>query len=128
MAAADGVVVPLQPEDYGAQGISAVSRAVSLVQCGTNPQLRIAGYLLTMVNSALGIHQVFTDTLRAQYGAGVFDTEIPLAKDFKEAVAARTPVQQYKPRSKAAKSIVSLLDEIDTRLSSVRANGVGEAA
>ena len=42
----------------------------------------------------------------------VFAATFPLAKDFKEAVAARQPISHYKPRSAAAKAIAALADEL----------------
>ena len=50
MTAASHVVVPLQPEDFGSQGLAPVQEAVAAVQAGPNPGLTLAGYLLTMVD------------------------------------------------------------------------------
>ena len=42
-----------------------------------------------MFDKRLGIHTAYEATLREIYGADVFAAPFPLAKDFKEAVAAR---------------------------------------
>jgi chromosome partitioning protein len=115
LLAADFVVVPVQAEDYGAQGIVYIQRAFDLALAHHNPRLRLAGYLVTMFNKSLGIHAAYDHQLRALYGDQVFTATVPLAKDFKEAVAARQPVSSYKPRSAAAKAIKAVADELLAR-------------
>ena len=112
LLAADLVVVPVQAEDYGAQGIIYIQRAFDLAVAHHNPRLRLAGYLVTMFNKSLGIHAAYDHQLRALYGDQVFRSVIPLAKDYKEAVAARQPVGSYKPRSAAAKAVKAVADEL----------------
>ena len=117
LLAADSVVVPVQAEDYGAQGIVYIQRAFDAALAYHNPQLRLAGYLVTMFNKSLGIHTAYNHQLRSLYGDEVFEATIPLAKDFKEAVAARQPVSFYKPKSAAAKSVKAVADELIVRAS-----------
>ena len=116
LLAADSVVVPVQAEDYGAQGIVYIQRAFDLALAHHNPRLRLAGYLVTMYNKSLGIHAAYDHQLRTLYGNQVFQTTVPLAKDFKEAVAARQPVGSYKPRSAAARAIKAVADELIERV------------
>ena len=115
LLAATSVVVPVQAEDYGAQGIVYIQRAFDAALAYHNPRLRLAGYLVTMFNKTLGIHTAYNHQLRTLYGDQVFEATVPLAKDFKEAVAARQPVSYYKPRSAAAKAIKAVADELIIR-------------
>ncbi len=116
LTASDGLVVPLQAEDYGAQGIVAVMEAVDAVRGRTNPGLATLGFLLTMFDKRLGIHAAYERHLREIYGAGVFTAAFPMAKDYKEAVAARQPVSLYKPRSAASKAILAVAEELLARI------------
>lgn len=116
LVAADGVVVPVQPEDYGAQGLKAIRRTIAQARAGANPGLALVGYLVSMVNKALSVHATYEAYLREMHGADVFATVIPAAKDFKEAVTYRKPIVEYKPRSAAAKVISALADEFLARL------------
>jgi chromosome partitioning protein len=127
LVASDFVVVPLQPEDYGSQGIVDVQESVALVAELANPGLEILGYLITMAQPRRSIHQMYEETLRAQYGDLVFATRIPHAAEFPEAIAYRKPIAQYKPRGAAAKAIKALADELLARIES-RRNRIGEAA
>jgi chromosome partitioning protein len=116
LVASDSIIVPLQPEDYGAQGIIDVQESIDLVRELANPGLTLLGYLITMFNGRKSIHKMYEETLRAQYAGAVFETRIPHAAEFPEAIAYRKPVAQYKPRGAAAKAIQSLAEEIDRRL------------
>jgi chromosome partitioning protein len=115
LVAAGGAVVPLQAEDYGAQGLVAIRRSLARVHAEANPDLKLVGYLITMFNKTLGVHVSYEADLRQVYGEEVFRTVIPLAKDFKEAVIMRKPVGMYKPRSAAARAIASLAEELIER-------------
>jgi chromosome partitioning protein len=115
LVAADGVVVPLQAEDYGAQGISAIQRAIGRAHREANPRLALLGYLITMYNQSLAIHRAYAEQLRAIYGEQVFATVVPLAKDFKEAVSSRLPISHYKPKGAPAKAMAALAEELLAR-------------
>jgi chromosome partitioning protein len=118
LVAADGVVVPLQAEDYGAQGLKAILRNIARVQADANPRLALIGYLVTMYNKALSVHVTYEGYLRELHGDDVFAAMVPLAKDYKEAVTYRKPIVEYKPRSAPAKAIATLADEFLARLDS----------
>jgi chromosome partitioning protein len=122
LVAADAVVVPLQAEDYGAQGVASVQAAVAAVQVHANPSLRLLGYLITMFDKRLGIHTMYEGSLRQLYGTDVFANPFPVAKDFKEAVAARRPISHYKPRSAAAKATAAVAAELLERIQSLGAD------
>jgi chromosome partitioning protein len=115
LVAGDGVVVPLQAEDYGAQGISAIQRAVARAHREANPRLTLLGYLITMYNQSLAIHRAYSEQLRTLYGEQVFETTVPLAKDFKEAVSSRLPISHYKPKGAPAKAMAALATELLAR-------------
>jgi chromosome partitioning protein len=127
LVAADAVVVPLQAEDYGAQGIASVQEAVAAVRSHANKSLRLLGYLITMYDKRLGIHTMYEGMLRQLYGAEVFANPFPLAKDFKEAVAARLPISHYKPRSAAAKATAAVAAELLERCESLGAESESDA-
>lgn len=116
LVAADFLIVPLQCEDYGAQGLEPVQEAMAAVQQGPNPNLRLLGYLATMYDKRLGIHMAYEALLRELYGDDVFAATFPLAKDFKEAVASRQPISHYKPKSAAAKAAKCVAEEILQRI------------
>jgi chromosome partitioning protein len=119
LVASDALVIPLQAEDFGAQGLGPVRAAMSAVQAGANPALRLAGYLVTMYDRRLGIHLAYEAKLRELFEAEVFAAPFPLAKDYKEAVAGRRPISHYRPRSAAARSARIVAEELLARLESI---------
>lgn len=118
LLAANAVVIPVQPEDFGAQGILHVQLFLEEAQA-LNPNIRLLGYLLTMTRARLGIHAAYERQLRQLYGSQVFSHRLPDLKDFKEAVTVQTPVTLYKPSSPAAIATQNVATELVKRLSSL---------
>jgi chromosome partitioning protein len=116
LVASDHLIVPLKPEDYGAQGIIDVQESVAMVTAGPNPSVRLLGYLITMANVRKSIHQLYEESLRAQYGELVFAIRVAEAVDYVEALNQRKPVAQYKPKGAAAKTMKALAEELEARL------------
>jgi chromosome partitioning protein len=116
LVASDFLIVPLQPEDYGAQGIIDVQDSVAMVASGPNPSLDLLGYLLTMVAPRRTLHQLYEENLRAEYGDLVFRSRVPEAVDFAEAIARRLPIVRYKPKGAPARAIKALADELAERI------------
>ena len=63
-------LIPVVPEDYGSQGLTPVRRSIARVQASVNPGLRLLGLVLTQVQPAARIHQLYEATLREAYGGG----------------------------------------------------------
>jgi chromosome partitioning protein len=120
LVASDFLVVPLQPEDYGSQGIRAVSESLAMVRSGPNPALALLGYLLTMVARET-IHRVYEASLRTIHGEAVFTAVVPRAPLLKESISVRKPIAQYKPKSPAAKAIATVAAELLARVESASA-------
>jgi chromosome partitioning protein len=112
LVAGDGVIVPIQVEDFGAQGLKQLAGTLNRVRRMANPRLALLGYLITMYQKRLALHQTYAETLRAAFKDAVFRVEVPFLNDYKVAVTAQTPIGIYKPRSQAAKAIAALADEI----------------
>jgi chromosome partitioning protein len=116
LAASDGLIVPVQPEDYGSQGLVAVRRSIDLVRETINPKLRTIGLLITMYNGRRAVHQLYDKTLRQLYGDEVFATTIPHTADIPEATMLRRPIAWHKPRGATAKVMEALAAELLARL------------
>jgi len=120
MLAADFVVIPVPPEDFGTQGLRAVHQAIDQARV-LNPTLRRMGHLVTRCDRRLLIHCTYEERLRAIYGHMVLQTVIPEASAFKVAVAAQKPVEQHDSRSAAAALTRQLAGEIEERIAAQEA-------
>jgi len=115
LVAADGVVVPLQAEDYGAQGLVAIRRSLARVRAEANPELQLIGYLIAMFNKSLGVHISYEADLRQVYGSDVFDTVIPRNIRIGEAPSYGRPVIHHDPHCAGADAYFELAKEVAAR-------------
>lgn len=118
MLAASHVVVPVPPEDFGAQGLRVVHQAIEQAS-KLNPRLHLMGHLVTRYDGRLAVHRAYLQKLRSLYRETVFDTAVPEASAFKVALTCRTPVSHHVPGSKAAQVMATVADELLTRIASV---------
>ena len=111
MIAADWVIIPVNPEDFGTQGLRAVHQAVENARV-LNPNLRRLGHLVTRSDGRLLVHKAYERRLRKCYGKLVLQNLLPELSAFKVAVADRTPAEQHDTRSRAARLTRNLCREI----------------
>lgn len=123
LAAAGRVLVPVVPEDYGAQGLPLVWRAVEAVRATVNPDLRILGLVVTMYQARRSLHGVYLDILRQQYGDQVFTATLPVAAEVPEATMLRKPVLIHKPRGAATKAFLAFAEEVELRVATEASQG-----
>ena len=81
LAAADSVIIPVQAHYLPAKGMSQLLQTIGRVKKNINPNLKIDGALITMVDSRTNFAKEISSLLRDNYGdkLRVFKTEIPLA-------------------------------------------------
>ena len=115
MIAADWVIVPVPPEDFGTQGLWPCTRQFDNART-LNPSLRSLGHLVTRFDRRLVVHRTYEQRLREMYGDLTLDTVIPEATAFKVAVSCRRPVEYQEPRSRAAHLTRQLAREILDRM------------
>lgn len=115
LTAADFVILPVPPEDFGTQGLAPCHAAIEQVR-QLNPNLRRLGHLIARMDRRLTIHRAYDEKMRVRYRDLVLETVMPEAAAFKLALAARMPVEQFDPRSAAAQAMRNLADEICARI------------
>jgi chromosome partitioning protein len=115
MAAGDGVIVPLQAEDFGAMGLRLLNESLMQIRRECNPALALLGYVLMMYDDKLPLHRAYGQTIRDSYPGLVLETTVPISRDLKMAVTTGQPMTLFKPKSKASKVIQALCDELLAR-------------
>jgi chromosome partitioning protein len=112
LAAADSVLIPLQPEYFALEGLSHIAGNIELVRKSLNPRLRVEGILLTMMDRRLKLAREVEDEVRRSSGMRIFRTSIPRNVTLAAAPSFGQPVVMYDIRSDGARAYLSLVAEI----------------
>ena len=114
LTASDLVIVPCQADVYSMQGIVQLANTIEAVKEYTNPNLSLAGVLLTRHNSRSILSRDMSETASmtaAKIGTFLYKCVIREAVVIKEAQAHRQSVYEYAPRSNAAHDYEAFVDE-----------------
>jgi chromosome partitioning protein len=113
LSASDLLLVPLEAAQWGALGTQHVVNAMEEVQRSTNPQLRLAGYVVSRFKQRRAYHQAYLAELRRQFGPQAFETVVPDLAAYEKAVTDRIPITLHSPRSHASTIARNLFDELE---------------
>jgi chromosome partitioning protein len=116
LAGANAVLIPIQCEYYGLEGISQLLNTVRLVQQNFNPGLAISGVLLTMYDSRLNLCRQVAEDAKEYFGAKVFVTPIPRNVRLAEAPSFGKPILLYDAQSVGARSYLAVAQELLRRV------------
>jgi chromosome partitioning protein len=115
LAAADNVIIPVQSHYLPAKGMVQLIKTVNKVKRQINPDLKIQGILLTLVDNRTNIARNTIQGIRETYGAHIpiFKTEIPLAVAAAETAMTGKSLFSYDPASKVARAYSEFAKEVD---------------
>lgn len=116
LAAANGVLLPLNGEFFAMEGLCDALRCISAVRQGLNRKLERLGVLLTMVDrrSRLG-HEIAVEA-RAVFGGDVYEAEIPRDARVSEAASFGMPLCLHAPESRAFEAYRTFTHEFLARV------------
>ncbi|HAH61522.1 MAG TPA: chromosome partitioning protein [Treponema sp.] len=115
LAAADGVLVPMQCEYFALEGITLLLQTVKKVQQGINPNLVIGGIFFTMYDSRTRLAQDVVTQVKSYFKDVVFSTIIPRNVRLSEAPSRGLPICKYDPVCAGAVSYKRLAEEVMRR-------------
>jgi chromosome partitioning protein len=115
LAAADRVIVPVQAEYYALEGLSQLLGSINLVKARLNPELSVAGILLTMVDGRTRLASQVEEELRRHFGELVFTTSVPRSVRLAEAPSHGLPAIAYDRRSTGAQAYWKVAMELVDR-------------
>jgi chromosome partitioning protein len=124
LAAVQALIIPIQCEYYGLEGISQLLNTVRLVQQNINPGLAIGGVLLTMYDSRLNLCRQVAEDATEYFGPKVFGTPIPRNVRLAEAPSFGKPILLYDMQSVGAKSYLAVGQELLRRVEGEHATGM----
>ena len=114
LACSNKVIIPVQSEFLAAKGMSHLMKTVIKVRKQINPDLKIGGILLTMVDGRTNLSKDIAEELRNTYGTifKLFDTQIPRGVKAAESSRQGESILSYDKNGKIAKSYIEFAKEV----------------
>jgi chromosome partitioning protein len=115
LAAASRALVPVQAEYYALEGLSQLLGTINHVQARLNPELAVAGILLTMADRRTRLAAEVESELRRHFGDLVFTTTVPRSVRLAEAPSHGLPAMAYDRHSAGAEAYWKVAMELVER-------------
>ena len=116
LAAADGILVPVQCEYYALEGLSDLMSTLRMVKKRINPELEIFGVALTMFDGRTNFSTQVAQEVRRHFPGKVYASVIPRNIRLAEAPSHGLPVTAYDRSSKGAVAYRAMAEEIKAKL------------
>ncbi len=112
LCAAEEVLVPIQCEYYALEGLGQLLDTIERVKDNVNPDLSLAGVLLTMYDGRTNLSEQVAEEVKKYFAQRIFKTIIPRNVRLSEAPSFGEPITEYDPRSSGAKAYKNLAREV----------------
>jgi chromosome partitioning protein len=113
--AADAVLIPLTCEYFALEGLADLVATLRRVRAAFNPDLDIAGVLMTMHDERTNLGQQVARDIRSFFGDRVYTTAIPRNIRLGEAPSHGLPAVLYDVKSRGAEAYLTLAREFLAR-------------
>jgi len=112
LLAADEVLIPVQAEYYGLEGLGQLLRTIALIRDNLGHPIKVTGAVLTMYDKRERLPRQVAKGLRRDFPHHVFQVEIPRSVHLAEAPSFNQPILLYDPNSTGALAYRRLAEEI----------------
>ena len=112
LAAADSVIIPVQPEFFALEGLGKLLQTIRLVQNEINPDLTIEGFVVTMFDGRTKVHNQVLGELREHFGGMVFKSIIQRNIRLSEAPSHGKPIILYDVICNGTTNYLNLAKEV----------------
>ena len=114
LAASNSVIVPVQAQYLPAKGMTQLVQTIGKVKRTINPNLKIDGIVLTLVDGRTNLAKQTMHILRNQYGnrMKIYDSRIPVAVKAAETSFQGKSIYSYDKNSPVAKAYEELTKEV----------------
>ena len=112
VAAADGVIIPVQCEYLALEGLGQLTQTLNRVRTAIFPGLRVRGVVMTMFDPRTNLANDVVEEVRKYFPNQVFQAVIPRSVRLAEAPSYGVPISIYDPRSSGAAAYQALAEEI----------------
>lgn len=118
LAAAHGVIIPMQCEYFALEGLSDLVNTIKRVYRNINPGLELIGLLRVMFDGRITLQRQVSEQIEMHFGDKVFQTKIPRNVRLAEAPSHGMPGVIYDKSSRGAKAYMDFGKELIQRLKS----------
>lgn len=112
LVAAQGLLVPIECQEWAVKGSSQLESYVDKVKQRANPNLEILGFVINKYDSRRSIETTYNQVLREKYPDKIFKTEFHNNVQYTEAATAKKPINYYLPGSKQAEAFREFIKEL----------------
>ncbi len=114
LAASDSILIPVQAQYLSAKGLEQLLQTISKVRKQINPNLKIEGILITMMDNRTNFAKDISTLLRETYGNTIklFQTDIPHSVRAAEISAVGKSIFAHDPKGKVADAYRNLTKEV----------------
>lgn len=113
LAAAKGVIVPVQTQFFALRGLELLFDTILKMQERINPELKVAGILPTLYDSRTTHSKEVLATLQKKYPGQILKTVIPQTVKLPDSAMAGFPITLFNTNSPAAAAYRDLAKEIN---------------
>ena len=114
--AAQALLVPIQCEFYALEGLGLLTHTLELLRRDLNPDLRIAGIVMTLFDARLALAHQVVDEVRGRFADLLLTPLIPRNVRLSEAPSHGLPISLYDPTCRGAVAYAELAVNLDRRL------------
>lgn len=112
LTAADGVIIPLEAQDYSVKGTGYVHGLIQKVKKRANPKLKISGYIINRYDGRRRIEQDFRAMIEKHLGEMVFKQVLKDSVLYVESVTLGKPITFFAPKSEHAEAFRQIGKEV----------------
>ena len=112
LTASEGVIIPLEAQDYSVKGTGYVHGLIQRVKKRANPQLNIIGYIINRYDGRRRIEQDFRAMIENHLGEKVFRQVLKDSVMYVEAVTLGKPITYFSPKSEHAEAFRQIGKEV----------------
>ncbi len=116
LAAADGILIPVQCEYYALEGLSDLMNTMRMVKRRINPDLEIFGVMLTMFDGRTNFSSQVAQEVPRHFPGKVYAAAIPRNVRLAEAPSHGLPITAYDRASKGALAYKQVAEEIKNKM------------
>ena len=114
LVCANSVLIPVQASYLPVKGLQQLIKTISRVRRQINPELKLEGMVMTMVDMRSNYTKDILMALESTYGEtiGIFDSRIPMSVRAAETSAEGKSIYIHDPKGKVARSYEELTEEV----------------